>query len=111
VLDPQGKLLGVVTAEALRIIAPDPQLASLTIAADVMAPPVALREGDRARHAIEVMLENEVREVPVLDAEGRIAGFVDEADVTRAYLEATAVPDAPPSQASTGDPGAARSQR
>lgn len=103
VLDAAGKMLGVVTADSLRIVAPDPDLASLTIAADVMAPPVALSPADRARHAIEVMLENDVRGVPVVDGDGKIIGFVDEGDVSRAYLEATAAPpEAPPSQGGEG---------
>ena len=32
------------------------------------------------------MLSHGLREVPVVDGEGRIVGFVDEGDVFRAYL-------------------------
>jgi CIC family chloride channel protein len=106
VLDGSGKLLGVVAASSLRIVASDAALATLTIAADMMAPPVVLTVRDGVRRAIEVMLENDVRELAVLEDGGKIIGFVDEADVSRAYLEATAHPAdlAPPSapQASTG---------
>jgi CIC family chloride channel protein len=39
------------------------------------------------------MLENGLREVPVSDEEGHIVGFLDEADVRKAYLDATARSD------------------
>jgi CIC family chloride channel protein len=53
-----------------------------------MQPVVTLTPGDALRTAIEVMLANKLREVPVLE-EGRIVGFVAEADIGKAYLEAT----------------------
>lgn len=90
VLDATDKMVGMVNADALRIMASDPDLVSLAVAADAMQSPVALAVGDPVRRAFEVLLDNELREVPVLDPEGKIVGFVDEADVGRAYLEATA---------------------
>jgi hypothetical protein len=35
------------------------------------------------------MLNEALREVPVTDVTGRIVGFLDEADIRKAYLEAT----------------------
>lgn len=90
VLDGAGKMVGMVTADALRIMGADPALVSLTVAADAMQPALAIGVDDVLRRAIEVMLANELREIPVLDAEGKIVGFLDESEVGRAYLGATA---------------------
>ena len=90
VLDRTGKMTGIVTAETLRIMASEPELAPLTLASDAMQAPVALAEGDGLRTAIEILSANGLREVPVIDGVGKIIGFVDEADIGRAYLEATA---------------------
>lgn len=89
VLNGAGEMLGLVTADALRVMASDADLVSLTVAADAMGPPVALRAEEPLRRAIAVMVENEVREVPVIDDRGRIIGFVDEAEIGKAYLDAT----------------------
>jgi CBS domain-containing protein len=35
------------------------------------------------------MLRHSLREIPVLDDAGKIVGFLDETDITRAYLAAT----------------------
>ncbi|APR82582.1 Chloride channel protein [Minicystis rosea] len=90
VRDDAGKLVGMVTADSLRIMGADPDLVSLTVAADAMQPAVAVTANEALRKAIETMLANELREIPVLDADGQIIGFLDESDVGKAYLEATA---------------------
>ncbi|MFT3764545.1 MAG: chloride channel protein [Minicystis sp.] len=90
VLDDAGRMAGVVTADALRIMGADPALVSLTLAADAMQPAVSVGVDEALRPAIEVMLQNELREIPVLDASGQIVGFLDESDVGKAYLDATA---------------------
>ena len=83
-------MVGMVTADALRIMASDADIMSLTVAADAMSPPVALSADDPLKRAISLLLDNELREVPVVDVHGQIVGFVDEAEIGRAYLEATA---------------------
>jgi CBS domain-containing protein len=35
------------------------------------------------------MLRHSLREIPVIDESGKIVGFLDETDITRAYLAAT----------------------
>ncbi len=66
--------------------APSPVLGG---AADIAQPPVSLAPDDTLRAAVESMQSNTLREVPVVDATGRIIGLLDEADVSRAYLLAT----------------------
>ncbi len=89
VLDPGGKLVGIVTAESLRILAGEPELLTITLAIDAMAPAATVRVDDNLRTAAQVMVDNNLREVPVLDMAGRIVAFVDEAEVGRAYLDVT----------------------
>ena len=89
VLDEQGRMIGMITADALRIIASERELEQVTVAADLMQHPVALAPADDLRKAIELMVAHALREAPVLDEKGVIVGFVDEAEVSRAYLDAT----------------------
>jgi CIC family chloride channel protein len=58
-----------------------------TIAA---APPVSIRADHDLRVAAEALLANKLRRIAVVDAEGRLVGHLDEADISRWYLEATA---------------------
>jgi chloride channel protein, CIC family len=104
VLDKAGKMLGMITAESLRIVASEPELEKMTLAVDAMQPAVTVRMSDDLRTAIEAMVANAVRELPVVDGAGKILGFLDEADISRAYLEATAKADTGP----TSEPASTR---
>jgi CIC family chloride channel protein len=89
VLDGAAKMAGMITNDVVRVLATERDLEGLTLAADAMQPPVTVRPEDDLRAAIEVMLAHGVREVPVVDPEGRIIGFLDESEVGQAYLDAT----------------------
>lgn len=89
VLDDAGKMVGMVSAVSLRLMASDPALTAMTVAADAMQPPVSLAAFDPLRTAVELMVANELREIPVVDAAGQIVGFIDESDIGKAYLEAS----------------------
>ena len=95
VLDGEGRMVGMITADALRIIASERALEDVTIAADLMQPPVTIRPDSDLRTAVELMVTHGLREAPVLDEEGAIVGFVDEAEVAQAYLGATRPPALP----------------
>jgi CIC family chloride channel protein len=84
-----GRMIGIITPDTLRMIAAEPEVRPMTIAADVMRPPVHLDPDDDLREAMHAMLAQHLRELPVADAEGRVIGFLDEADITQAYLVAT----------------------
>ncbi len=58
-----------------------------TIAA---APPVSIRADHDLRAAAEALLAHSLRQIAVVDAEGRLVGHLDEADISRWYLDATA---------------------
>jgi chloride channel protein, CIC family len=104
VLDPAGKMIGMITPEVLRILGSDRELESFTVAADLMQLAIAARPEDDLRVASQLMLDHHVREVPVVDRDGRIVGILDEADVGKAYLEATRTEPAPPSSIATPFP-------
>jgi len=86
VIDASGQMVGVVTTEEIEMLREEPDLGLLVNAADVMRPPIAVKAGDDLHTALEMMLANGVRRLPVLDPGGRIEGFVDEAGIARAYL-------------------------
>src|SRR5262249_38237541 len=67
VLDDDDKMVGMITEDALRVIASEQDLAPLTLAVDAMRPPLTVRALDDLRAATEAMLANGVREVPVAD--------------------------------------------
>ena len=93
VLDEHGRLLGIVPSEVARALAtPEGQEASV-IASDAMQRPVVVRATDDLRTASKLLLESHLRELLVVDEVGRIEGFLDEADVARAYLQATRNPN------------------
>jgi CIC family chloride channel protein len=88
VLDGAEKLVGVITADDLAMLASEPTLVALTTASDLMRPPVSVHPDDDLRAALDAMVTIGAREVPVTDFDGRLVGFVDEAKVARAYLRA-----------------------
>ena len=90
VLDAQGKLVGIVISDVLRTMAANPDLGALAIADDLMVPPVTVRESDDLQKALRAILEHGLREILVVDDQGRIVGFLDEAEITRVYQDATA---------------------
>jgi CIC family chloride channel protein len=90
VLDDDGKLVGIVLSEVLRTMAANPDISELAIADDLMVPPVSVQDSNDLQRALEVILEHGLREIVVVDAGGRIVGFLDEAEITRVYHDATA---------------------
>jgi CIC family chloride channel protein len=61
----------------------------------VVAPEQRVSPEDNLRTATETLLLYKLREIPVIDAAGQIVGLLDEADVSRFYLEASTKTPAP----------------
>ncbi len=95
VIDESDKLLGVISAESLRILTTNPELRSVAIAADLMGPLVAVRLDDDLRTATQLLVAMDLRALPVVRATGEIIGMLDEHDVSIAILAASAAPDHP----------------
>ena len=86
VLDAAGKIVGMVTSEEIDMLQQEPDIELLVNAADVMRPPVTVSPDDDLHTALERMLANGIRRLPVVDLDGKIEGFVDEATIAKAYL-------------------------
>ena len=89
VIDHEGKMIGMITAESLRALGSSPESQPFTVAADLMQSAVTARAEDDLRSAAQTMLDKGLREIPVVAADGKILGFLDEADIAKAYLGAT----------------------
>jgi chloride channel protein, CIC family len=104
VLDVSARMIGVITNEELRVLGSEPELSLIVNATDLMRPPVGVLQHEPLRKAFEIMRAEGIRELPVLDADGRIVGFIDEGSLAHAYLRASAprsstyLPTPPPSE-------------
>ena len=83
-----GKMVGLVSADAARVLSTERQDTPWAIAADIMQPPVSVHPDDELRKATECLVANGLREVPVIDGDGGVIGFLDEREVARIYLNA-----------------------
>jgi CIC family chloride channel protein len=93
VLDPGDALVGMITLDDMTVLAGEPELpGALVTAADLMRPPIALRDHDTLRTAYDRMVSSGLRELPVVDAGRRVIGLVNEVAIARAYLQARHTP-------------------
>ena len=90
VLNADGKLVGVITAEILRTTAGDPDVSMLALADDMMGLPLSVRDSDDLHNALEIMIAHAMRELLVVDEDGKVLGVLDQTEITVAYLAATA---------------------
>lgn len=98
VVDPDGRVIGVLTAKELHAWANRRDDAAWMVAADLMRPALVVGPRDSAWLALELMAKEGLAEVVVVDSERRAVGVLDEVDVARAFLRAGAAdsPPAPP---------------
>jgi CIC family chloride channel protein len=90
IVDGDGRMVGIVTSEDLVVIASEPELERLVHVTDLMRPPVSVRREDELRVVFERMLANGFHELPVVDEEQKILGFVEESAIARALVNANA---------------------
>jgi len=88
VLDDDERVIGLVTASTLRVMSLEIEDTRWTLAVDLMQHVVYVRLDDDLRTATERMVGSALRELPVLDAEGRLLGLLDESEVAEVYLKA-----------------------
>jgi chloride channel protein, CIC family len=89
VLNADDSLVGIITADALRVLAAEPDLRPVAIAADVMRPAITVRDSDHLRTAVETLMRVGLQEIPVVDETGKILGYLGETEIVRAYLGAS----------------------
>ena len=85
VVDVARRVLGIVTQEEIRILAGSPELMHVATASDLMRAAVTIRHGDEVALAMERMLASGLRELPVVDATGRLLGIVDDKAIVMAH--------------------------
>jgi CIC family chloride channel protein len=90
VVDADGTLVGLLTAEQIRPVMDDLQLDSFVVAGDICAPPVWLHPDDDLYRAHELFRRSGCPQIPVLGeasdgARPEILGMLDYRDVMRAY--------------------------
>jgi chloride channel protein, CIC family len=90
VVDATQRLVGILTLDDITMLAAEPDLDGLVRAADVMRPAVGLAPRELATRALDLMLAMGVRELPVVDAEQHITGFIDEAEIAREFMRVRA---------------------
>jgi CIC family chloride channel protein len=86
VIDESGGLVGLVSAEAAHVLGAQPGIVRWTIVADVMLSPTSVIPDDDLRLVTERLVASGLRELPVVDATGRVIGFIDEAEIVKLYL-------------------------
>ena len=90
VLGVDQTIVGLISPLSLRILSAEPSGTTWTIAADLMQTAVSVHRDDDLRTAISAMLDNELREIPVLSDDRRVLAMLDETDITEVYLRAAA---------------------
>jgi CIC family chloride channel protein len=88
VLDDADHVVGLVSANRLRVTQIALEDTHWTLAADLMQPVVFVLASDDLRTATERMVDSALRELPVLDADGSVLGLLDESEIAEVYLKA-----------------------
>src|SRR6478609_3918193 len=88
VLDAEGLLIGLVTANTIRLLSAEMSHAHWTLAADLLQPPISVTPDDDLRDATEAMIANDLREIPIVSRDRQVIGMLDEADIAGVYLRA-----------------------
>jgi CIC family chloride channel protein len=88
VLDAEQRIIGLVTAGTMRVATSELSATSWALAADVMQPVVSVRPEDDLRTAMERFITNGLRELPVVSADNRVLGLLDEGDLAEVHLKA-----------------------
>jgi CIC family chloride channel protein len=87
VTDDKGDLLGIVSLEEVHLAAVSPDLRPLVLAADLMRTDITpLRPEDRLDRALELFVECDLLDLPVVGDDGHVIGIVKRADVSSTYL-------------------------
>lgn len=92
VVDEGGRLVGVVPAQALQLLASQEGMVDWVVAGDVLEASLTAGVDDDALASLVRMVQAGLRQMPIVDAEGRVIGFLDEASVMRRLLFERPVP-------------------
>ncbi|MHB1424858.1 MAG: chloride channel protein [Gemmataceae bacterium] len=88
VIDPEGRLLGVVTGEEVLLASQSPHLRTLLVAEDLLRAVAPLSPDDPLDQAMEQFVESDLLTLPVVEntENKRVLGIVKRADLSGTYL-------------------------
>jgi CBS domain-containing protein len=77
------RLIGIITDRdiVVKVVAAGRAAESATVKEAMTPNPASCRESDDVDQALKLMKERQVRRMPIVDAEGRLAGIISQADV------------------------------
>ena len=101
VVDPQRRVVGVISPEELYVLVTEPDVLTFANAYDLMRPAVTVGPHEPLLRALERMRSERLRELPVVDADERVLGFIDEGALAHFYLASS---EPPPSVRSASGP-------
>lgn len=87
VVDASDRMIGLVTSDELAVLEEEPALSPLVTASDIMRRPASISVDDTLLAALDLLRAERLPELPVVDAEGRILGYIDEGTIASAYLQ------------------------
>jgi CIC family chloride channel protein len=87
VVDESNLLVGLLPAETLRLLLSTGEVLPYVVAAELMRPAVSVSADDNLRSAVRTMLAAGLPVVPVVGGDGRIVGFLDQANALKVHLE------------------------
>jgi CBS domain-containing protein len=87
-----GRIVGIVTDRDLAVRALATGMDGSTLVADVMTTsPCCCAPDDDLRKVEKIMVDNQIRRVPVVDANGSCVGIIAQADIARAAADGQSV--------------------
>jgi CBS domain-containing protein len=81
VVDGESRLVGLVTAGALKVMAVESDGMKWMIATDLMQPPVSVALDSDLKTVSARLVSSGLRAVPVTDDDGRVVSLLDEMDI------------------------------
>ncbi|HVT10225.1 MAG TPA: chloride channel protein [Polyangia bacterium] len=86
VVDGAGATVGAISRASIGALMSETGMQLLAVAADIMQTDARVTPTDDLGRVIELTHSTGLRQLPVVGKDDRLVGFVDEADVTRAYV-------------------------
>jgi CIC family chloride channel protein len=81
VLGEGGKILGLIPSRALHVVTAEEGMVDWIVAGDLMQEPVLATMSEPAADALSRMVAAGLRQIPVIEADGKIAAYLDESTV------------------------------
>lgn len=86
VVNQDRQLTGIITVDDLTLLVSEPGLVTLTNATDLMRPAISVSPDDSLQVALDMMVANGIREIPVTDRAGALLGWIDDSAIAAALL-------------------------